>query len=234
MWLPPTHPLFLTGDPLDNRYVYLDRSAQFPLAGEGLFAREDIPPDTVFVLYGGHILTDAEMKDFLKEEQEANRRANISGTDPAATAKWKYRHNINICNLRIDIPPEYGTSDTFRSTLGHKINHKFDPTTVFASIDSARFGMVNAVRTKPDVTVLRGEELSVNYGYSIKIALPWFNEQFAQFRKEQPQLAKQMMDRAGITQKDTDPDSDPDSDPLSMMTDLASEAEAEVKTEPKK
>ena len=191
----------LVGDPLDNRYVFLFQSLQFPSAGEGLFAREDIPPDTVFVLYGGHVLTDAEMKDFMEEEQEANRRANIGLTDPAATAKWMYRHHIKPCNLRIDIPPEYGTADNFRATLGHKVNHKFDPTAVYTHIDSARFGMVNAVKTKPDVTVRQDEELFVNYGYSLNVALPWFNEQFAQFRKEQPQLAKQMMDRANTCQR---------------------------------
>ena len=141
--VPLAPPLFSPkGDPLDNRYVYLNRSMELPLAGEGLFAREDIPPDTVFVLYSGHILTSEEMENFRKEEGEANRRGNISANDPAGMAKWKYRHNIRMCNLAIDIPPEYGAADHFRATLGHKINHKFDPTTVFVSIDSARLGKI--------------------------------------------------------------------------------------------
>ena len=109
-----------------------------PSAGEGLFAREDIPPDTVFVLYSGHILTSVEMDNFRKEEREANRRDNIGANEATGMAKWKYRHNIRMCNLAIDIPPEYGEADRFRATLGHKINHKFEPNTVFASIDSPR------------------------------------------------------------------------------------------------
>ena len=209
-------PYLPKGDPLDNRYVRLDRSMEFPSAGEGLFAREDIPPDTVFVLYGGHILNKVEMDNFRKEESEANRRDNISASDPVGSAKWKYRHNIRICDLAIDIPPEYGAADRFRATLGHKINHKFDPTTVFASIDSARFGMINAVKTKSTIEIRKGEEPSVNYGYSIKIDLPWFKEQFEQFRKKRPQLAHQMMDRAGIPRNDEDTEGH---QPLAMMSD---------------
>ena len=94
--------------------------------------------------------------------------------------------------------------------------------------------MVNAVRTKPDVTVRKGEELSVNYGYSVNVALPWFNRQFAQFRKEQPQMAKKIMDRFGM-KDDSDPEKNPEKDPESdpeegepptMMTNLAGEAES--------
>ena len=195
-------PYLPKGDPLDNRYVRLDSSMEFPSAGEGLFAREDIPPDTVFALYGGHILDKVEMENFRKEESEANRRGNISASDPVGSAKWKYRHNIPMCDLDIDIPPEYGTAGHFRATLGHKINHKFDPTTIFVSIDSARFGMINALKTKSSIEIRKGEELSVNYGYSIKIDLPWFKEQFEQFQKKRPQLAHQMMDRARIPRKD--------------------------------
>ena len=93
--------------------------------------------------------------------------------------------------------------------------------------------MVNAVRTKPDVTVRKGEELSVNYGYSVNIALPWVNRQFAQFRKEQPQQAKKIMDRFGMKDNDPEkapekaPDSDPEEgEPPTMMTNLAGEAES--------
>ena len=189
---------------------------ELPLAGEGLFAREDIPQDTVFVLYSGHILNSVEMEAFKQEETEANVRDNISAIDPVGIAKWKYRHNIRICNLRIDIPPEFGAADQFRATLGHKINHKFDPTTVFVSIDSARFGMINAVKTKLTTAVRKGEELSVSYGYPLTLDLPWYKEQFEQFRKQRPQLAQQMMGRprAGSPRKDEDRNED---DPLSMM-----------------
>ena len=57
---------------------------------------------------------------------------------------------------------------------------------------------------------------SVNYGYSIKIDLPWFKEEFEQFRKKRPQLAHQMMDRTGIPRKD---EATEGHEPLAMMSD---------------
>lgn len=55
----------LLGDPLDNRYV---RVAPSGVGGEGLFARTDIPPDTVVALMSGFVYTKEEM-DKLKSEQ---------------------------------------------------------------------------------------------------------------------------------------------------------------------
>lgn len=85
-----------------------------------------------------------------------------------------------------------------------------------------RFGMINAVKTKPTLTVKKGEELYVSYGYSLKLELPWYKEQFERFRKKRPQLAQQMMDRAGIPRKEEDKE---DRDPQSMMTTLTIDAE---------
>ena len=82
--------------------------------------------------------------------------------------------------------------------------------------------MINAVKTKPTLTVKKGEELYVSYGYSLKLDLPWYKEQFEQFRKKNPPLAQQMMNRAGIPRKEKD---QKDHDPLSMMTALTNDAE---------
>ncbi len=45
------------GDPLDNRYVTLRDSDLFPLAGEGVVAKVDIPAETIFCLYSALLLT---------------------------------------------------------------------------------------------------------------------------------------------------------------------------------
>ena len=84
--------------------------------------------------------------------------------------------------------------------------------------------MINAVKTKPTLTVKKGEELYVSYGYSLKLELPWYKEQFERFRKKRPQLVQQMMDRAraGIPRKEEDKE---DRDPQSMMTTLTIDAE---------
>ena len=47
--------LFFSGDPLDSKYVELRDSEVFPLAGEGLIAKQDIAPNTVFCLMNGNL-----------------------------------------------------------------------------------------------------------------------------------------------------------------------------------
>jgi hypothetical protein len=53
----------ITGDPIDNRYVVLKDSERFPLAGEGLVAKIDIPKDTVFCHMSGHIMTYPQLEN---------------------------------------------------------------------------------------------------------------------------------------------------------------------------
>ena len=38
----------------------------------------------------------------------------------------------------IDIPPEFEPTAKFQGTLGHKVNHKFKPTTKYIPFESAR------------------------------------------------------------------------------------------------
>ena len=45
---------YFSADPLDNKYVELRDSEDFPLAGEGLIAKKDIAPDTTFCLMNGN------------------------------------------------------------------------------------------------------------------------------------------------------------------------------------
>lgn len=131
--------MLLTGDPLDNRYLYLKPSKEYPLAGEGAHAKIDVPAFTPFSLYGGHIMTQRELGERKNKQVEDLKARGLSMRDPEGYDTWKYRHNIGHCGLGIDIPIEYGDTNKFRATLGHKINHKFNPTTFYTQIDSARY-----------------------------------------------------------------------------------------------
>lgn len=79
-----------------------------------------------------------EMDTVMTEEKRYNAENGIKSTDPSALANWKYRHNIRFCGTKIDIPPEFEQVEKFRGTLGHKVNHKFMPTTEYDIMDSAR------------------------------------------------------------------------------------------------
>lgn len=123
---------------MDNRYLYLKPSEEYPMAGEGSYAKVDVPAHTPFALYGGHIMTPAEMEERKVQQSKDLQERGLSMRDPEAYDTWKYRHNAGYCKLQIDIPIEYGDTEKFRATLGHKVNHKFNPTTFYTQIDSAR------------------------------------------------------------------------------------------------
>ena len=53
---------------MDNRYVYLKDSLEYPLAGEGAHAKTDVPPFTPYCLYSGHIMTPSQMEERRQEQ----------------------------------------------------------------------------------------------------------------------------------------------------------------------
>lgn len=40
--------------------------------------------------------------------------------------------------MSIDIPPEYGCTEKYQGTLGHKVNHNFQVNSKFTPIETAR------------------------------------------------------------------------------------------------
>jgi len=46
---------------------------------------------------------------------------------------------LKECDFTLDIPPEFGSTAKYRATLGHKINHSFEPNTEFVKTESARY-----------------------------------------------------------------------------------------------
>ncbi len=57
-------------DPLDSRYIRLGPSPTFPEAGEGSFAKVDIPTGTTYVLYGGNLWGADRAKELLARDNE--------------------------------------------------------------------------------------------------------------------------------------------------------------------
>ena len=50
-----------------------------------------------------------------------------------------FRHKVEDCGLKIDIPLEYGPAEKYQGTLGHKVNHHFEPDTQYWPIETARY-----------------------------------------------------------------------------------------------
>ena len=79
------------GDPLDNRYVTLRDSESFPLAGEGVVAKVDIPAKTIFCHYSAHVLTSAQISKLRKNLVVHMKENNKTLDDQEVEDYWKYR-----------------------------------------------------------------------------------------------------------------------------------------------
>jgi len=110
---------------------------------------------------------------------------------PEAIALWKYKHNLSGCHISIDIAPEFGPTSQFQGTLGHKVNHKFDPNTrLYISYESARFGLINAIKTR--VPIKKGEEFFASYGYAMTSSPKWYRDLYRQSPQAKPEIIQQI------------------------------------------
>ncbi len=78
-------------DPLDKKYIELKNSEKYPKAGEATFATKDVPANTVFVLYGGMLLTNDQFQDFRDSLAKQFKDKEWHRDHPDATALWMYR-----------------------------------------------------------------------------------------------------------------------------------------------
>ena len=69
-------------------------SEKYPAAGEGAFAKEDVPAMTIFSLYGGLVLTKEEADEMKVETDKVHRAKKLTVRDPEFIESWKYRYRI--------------------------------------------------------------------------------------------------------------------------------------------
>jgi len=146
----------LVADPTEEQWVYVAASTLGPAAGEGLFAKREIPANTVVAYFGGMRLT----------VQEWNRTKTL---DPHY---WRKVDDGSVIHL----PDDVGRStEKYKATLGHKINHSFFRyNCLFHSLDHPRFGLIPAARVVERVT--EGAEILCHYEIGYAEGAPWFQE----------------------------------------------------------
>ena len=116
------------------------------------------------------------------------------------------------CGYKIDIPsPEYESLSKYQGSLGHKINHKFTPSSEFIHYDTPRYislhifsilaisdkisgnylsnliyryGIVVAIKTIEDIKT--GQEIYADYGYGFGVSPKWYRYQFRNYARENP------------------------------------------------
>ena len=89
----------------------------------------------------------------------------------------KYHGHVHECGYTISIPHDKASLDDYKATLGHKLNHHFEPNSEYGGIlDSPRFGVIRAFFTRRDVK--KDEELFNNYGYPVKYGPSWYKDMY--------------------------------------------------------
>ena len=84
-----------------------------------------------------------------------------------------YKVNFNT-GLDLDIPHDMRRTDQYCTTLAHKANHSFRPNTRWGRMDHPRFGLVVTLLAMREISV--GEEITVNYNYSLSVAPAWYRD----------------------------------------------------------
>lgn len=144
----------LVTDPIEDRWVEVGLSDLGPEAGQGLFAKRDIPESTVFAFFGGLRIN----------------ATHWNATKPYEPNYWIKTDEGDIIHL----PEEYGRdTHKYKATLGHKINHSFSKwNCIFHTLDHPRFGPIPAARSTENVR--QGTELLCLYEMKFHEGQSWY------------------------------------------------------------
>ena len=125
---PPTNESFgdqpLVNDEIGEEYLEIKNIDGYK--GEGLFAKVDIPENTMISQYGGFRIVVPGVT--LAQKYLDPKKPNA------------YLHRIPFgSDLRVDIPHGFEPIEKYNATYGHKINHSFGITYVHYSYVSTVF-----------------------------------------------------------------------------------------------
>ena len=198
-------------DPLDNKYINVGQSSidtdemSQEFKENGAFAKEDIPPQTVISHNNGYIVNQKERHEWINKQMEILKSTkdgdrdsiylenefNEDYTDFKEGAQ-KYRTSLH-CNEFLEIPSYTGQlKSQYRSTWGHKINHCFKrQNSRLQFYDSAQFGVVMAIKTLDNISISKGQEIFLHYGYSYSAGPKWYKDSFINILKQQMEYGTQ-------------------------------------------
>ncbi|QQP51883.1 Uncharacterized protein FKW44_013365 [Caligus rogercresseyi] len=140
-------------DPLDKKYFTVKSSTiDHPLSSEGAFAIRDISAGTLMALYSGIILSNEEKKVFNERYETENRAKGLDISEDEAHAYYKYHITLKGCKHIITVPFEKTSLDEIKSTMGHKVNHSFEPNCEIGDLlDTPRQGIIMTLSTLRDI-----------------------------------------------------------------------------------
>ena len=103
-----------------------------------------------------------------REERHASAYQYGIGAD--APAIYKVPEDVHL-----DMPDPYRSTDHYTTTMGHKVQHKFEDTNVyFGIVDHPVFGPIVGLIATEEIDV--DEEIFVNYGYGLEDGPKWYRD----------------------------------------------------------
>ena len=146
----------LVPDPLESEWVYVNDSRTYPDIGQGLFAKKDVPAQTVVSFFGGRLVTTLEWE-------------SLNLYEPIY---WRILDE----DWFVYLPDDIGKDLTiYGASLGHKINHSFSKANCrFIEQFHPRFGIVPAAITTS--AIKEHEEILCNYDIPFENGSPWYQE----------------------------------------------------------
>jgi len=161
-------------DPHEKKSVYVDQSF-IPRSKEGVFAARKFMPGDLISYFGG-----------LKTFEENFLLANMTEEEEEDAASYYYNLGLNIPswwgyphNIVIDTPGKWRDETEYRTTLAHKVNHKFKRNNAFfQTVHHPVFGALGCIVAKNEIEV--GAEIYVNYEYNVDVAPQWYRDGYDQ------------------------------------------------------
>jgi len=155
--------LLTVRDPYEARLIEV-RGSGVDGGGEGVYAKVDLPPDTVVAFYNGVRLPPGGQGDDEDDWEKCSYRIFLHSEDGEEDEVEEME--------QMDIPSELRDSSVYCATSAHKINHSFQPNCRFSRFNHPRFGPLPCVTTTQQVK--EGEELFSYYRYLLSDCPDWY------------------------------------------------------------
>jgi len=139
-------------DPHEEKIVEIRKST---ISGDGVFAKRLVKKGNIIAYFNG-------VRFPIPEDD------NYEGSV----------YSIQTIEYDIDIPADKVSISNYTASIGHKVNHSFQPNIEFVDFEHPRFGGIMAVKALRDIA--EDEELTADYGMDIdEEDIPtWYREQY--------------------------------------------------------
>ena len=166
------HPKIM--DPHEKKSVYVDQSF-IPRAKEGLFAlRKFLPGDLISYLGGIKTFEENFLLPDMTWEERKDAASYYYYLGVNTPFWWGYPDQIVI-----DIPGKWRDKAEYRTTLAHKVNHKFEKTNAFLeTVHHPVLGALGCLVAKTKID--ENAEIYIDYEYDIKAAPQWYKDGYDQ------------------------------------------------------